>query len=127
MKNEDVLQLVEATETPQIRVGETHRFKDIWIVVVDGRLFCRQYMLGDNNGWREAFKEEPNGAIKCGDTVINVTGATPDDLDEINSKINAAYLKKYGEDFPDYPDIAKQMTGPEYMKTTTELTPVVEG
>ena len=38
MTKEEILKLVHEIETPQIRAGETHRFKNIWIVVTEGRM-----------------------------------------------------------------------------------------
>ena len=123
MKKEEVLWLANETEMPQIRAGETHRFNDIWIVVAEGRLFCRQYAFGERS-WYHAFQENPDGTIKCGDAVIEVKGVIPDDLDEINPKVNEAYLEKYTKSR--YPEIARQMTGPRYMERTMELIPIVD-
>lgn len=125
MTKEELLSLVNETEMPQIRVGETHRFNDIWVVVADGRLFCRQYSFSERS-WYHAFHENPSGAIKCGDTVVKVKGVIPDDLDEINPKINEAYLEKHANKFTRYSDIARQMTEARYMERTMELSPVID-
>ena len=124
MKMQDVLDLVDRTEMPRIRAGETHRFNDIWIVVVEDRLFCRQYSFAEKS-WYHAFQKDPRGAIKCGETVTPVRGVVPDDLDEINPRINQAYLEKYAQRFPTYPHYAREMTGPRFMASTLELVPEV--
>ena len=123
MTKNEILKLADNTETPQIRAGETHRFNDIWIVVTDGRLFCRQYSHGKKS-WYHAFLSNPKGAIKCGNTVVEIKGVVPDDLDSINSSVNAAYIEKYEKRLNHYPDIAHLMTGERFMKTTMELIPV---
>ncbi|NLS11537.1 DUF2255 family protein [Vibrio sp. SM6] len=122
MQKDEVLNLVNETKTPQIRAGETHHFNDIWMVVVDGRIFCRQYSFGKRS-WYSAFLEDPKGAIKCDDTVIDIQAQIPADLDDINSKINAAYIEKYDTRLHHYPEIAHKMTGEKYMAKTMELIP----
>lgn len=116
MNKEQVLKLVKETEYQKIRAGETHRFIDTSIVVAEDRLFVRQYSFRKRS-WYTAFLDDPNGAIKCGDTVIKVQGVVPTDLDEINPKINEAYLEKYGH-------AAQMMTGARHMASTMELIPV---
>ena len=122
MTKQQVLDLVNVTETPQIRAGTTHPFNDIWIVVVDGRLFCRQYDLAERS-WYTAFLEDPRGAIKCGDTEISVSGLVPDDLEAMNPLINAAYIAKYAGRFMRLPHYAHEMTGERFMERTMELVP----
>ena len=122
MTKRDILELVDETEMPQIRAGETHRFNDIWIVMVEGRLFCRQYDFAERS-WYQAFRRDPRGAIKCGDKVIRVRGVVPDDLDDLNPRINEAYLEKYAKRFTTYPRYAREMTGPRFMQRTLELVP----
>lgn len=120
MNKEQIIQLVRETEMPKIRSGETHRFIDIWIVTVEGRIFCRGTRSA--KGWYYAFQEEPNGAIKFGDTIIKVKGVAPDDLEAINPKVNEAYLEKYGTK---YHSIALQATEPSFMASTMEFIPIL--
>lgn len=111
------IDLVHKTNLPKIRVGD-HRFINIWIVVVENRMFCRQYEFSSES-WYHAFLKNETGAIKCGSLEFEVRGQIPEDLDEINIKINRAYIEKYGEG--EYPDTAIEMTEPPYMKKTMEL------
>ena len=97
MKHEDLVKSVNAKRVHQIRCGE-HRFIDITIVQTEGRFFVRQYKFGGRS-WYHAFLDnpskdgEPNGAMKVGDFETPVIGKVPDDLDEINPKVNKAYFK----------------------------------
>ena len=118
MNKAKVLQLVNSHQYHGLRAGDKHRFIDISIVESEGRLFVRQYSFSKRS-WYHAFQEDPNGAIKCGDTVIKVKGVIPHDLDAINPKVNQAYLDKYGS-------AASMMLGPRYMASTLELIPLVE-
>ena len=119
----DVLQLAQETDLPQIRAGSSHAFNDIWIVVAEGRLFCRQYDFSERS-WYTAFLDDPAGAAKFGETVVEVRGVVPEDLDAINPAINQAYLDKYDE-HADYPTIAREMTGARFMQRTMELVPEI--
>lgn len=121
MTKEEILKLVHEIETPEIRAGETHRFKNIWIVVTERRMFCRQYYFSENS-WYTTFLKDPGGYIKCDDTIIKVKGVIPKDLDEINPKVNDAYIEKYTKS--PFPGIARKITGPNYMERTMELIPV---
>lgn len=121
MNKDQLITLVNETEMPQIRSGETHRFIDIWIVTTEERIFCRGAMSDD--GWYYAFQNEPNGAIKFGNVIVKVKGSIPDDLDEINPKVNEGYLAKYGGK---YPRIAHQAIEPSFMASTMEFVPVLD-
>lgn len=121
---QDVLDLVDATELPKIRAGETHRFNDIWIVVADGRLFCRQYSLAARS-WYSAFLEDPRGAIQCGDEVIEVEARVPDDLDRLRSAIDEAYLDKHERRFDRFVEYAHEIVKDPYAARTMELVPVL--
>lgn len=88
-------ELVKKNNVLRIRSGETHRFVDITIVEVAGRFFVRQYKFGKRS-WYDAFLDEPNGAIKHGDTIITIEGKVPGDLDQINPLVTKAYIKKLG-------------------------------
>ncbi|PWJ44372.1 DUF2255 family protein [Sediminitomix flava] len=124
MTKDEILKLVDETKTPQIRAGETHSFNDIWMVVVDGRIFCRQYSFSERS-WYSSFLSDSKGAIKCDDKIIEVNGIIPKDLDEINEEVNKAYIEKYDNRLNHYPQIAHQMTGEKYMAKTMELIPII--
>lgn len=91
--------LVQSKKVHQIRAGKTHRFIDITIVATEGRFFVRQYKFGTKS-WYDAFLINPAGQMKIGDTIIDIEGAKPVDLDEINPKVNKAYRKLLGLIYP---------------------------
>ena len=117
MTLQEILDLVDNYQYQQIRAGETHHFTDISIVIAEGRMFCRRYSFSKRS-WYHAFQEDPNGAIRCGQTIIKVHGMIPNDLNKINPKVNKAYLKKYG-------NRASMMLGEKYMDSTLELVPIL--
>lgn len=85
---------VKAHCVHQIRSGTTHRFVDISIIEAQGRFFVRQYKFAENS-WYSAFIKEPNGEMKCGDTIIPIKGVKPKDLDKVNKSVTRAFWKKY--------------------------------
>ena len=94
MELKEISKLINSKYVHQIRAGFKHRFIDITIVEVDGRFFVRQYKFGKKS-WYHAFMNDSKGEIKIGDTVILINGKVPDDLDEINKRVNWAYHKKF--------------------------------
>ena len=87
--------LVQSKKVHQIRAGRTHRFIDITIVATEGRFFVRQYKFGTKS-WYDAFLASPDGQVKIGDTIIDIDGVKPEDLDEVNPKVNKAFRKLLG-------------------------------
>lgn len=90
---EEISKLVRAQNVLQIRSGDTHRFVDITIVEAEGRFFVRQYKFGERS-WYHAFLENPQGAIKHGETIIPIRGVVPEDLEQINPLVTKAFIKK---------------------------------
>lgn len=97
MTIEEIPELITARRVHQIRCGD-HRFIDITIVQTEGRFFVRQYKFGKHS-WYDAFLEnqsengKPNGMMKVDSLEVPVIGKVPDDLEEVNPKINKAYRK----------------------------------
>ncbi|MFC1785204.1 DUF2255 family protein [Candidatus Neomarinimicrobiota bacterium] len=125
MTKREIIRLVHDTENPLIKAGENHNFNYIWIVVTGGRLFCRQYDLSERS-WYSTFLNNPNGYIKCGDTIIKVNGVIPNDLNQINYNINKAYIEKYANRFNSLSHYAHEMTEARFMEKTMELRPIIE-
>lgn len=90
----ELARLVNKSRVHQIRSGSTHRFIDISIVETDGRFFVRQYKFGKSS-WYHAFLREPQGEMKCGDTVFKIKGVVPENLDVVNKQVNRAFWKKF--------------------------------
>lgn len=98
MTIKELEKLVQSKKVSQIRCGD-HRFIDITIVATEGRFFVRQYKFGKRS-WYDAFLEHPEGAMKVGDVIVDIDGAVPKDLDEVNPKVNKAYKKLLGLMYP---------------------------
>ena len=126
MTKEEIIRLVNDTENPLIKAGEKHNFNYIWIVVTEGRLFCRQYDFSERS-WYSTFLNNPNGYIKCGDTIIKVKGIIPKDLNQINHNINKSYIEKYANRFNSMSHYAIEMTEARFMEKTIELIPIIKG
>ena len=124
MTKDDILKLVDSTENPLIKAGEKHRFNYIWIVVVDGRMFCRQYDLSEKS-WYATFLQNPKGYVKCNDTIIKVNGIIPKDLDDINDRINNSYLEKHAKRFTKQSNYAYEIIETSRMEKTMELIPIL--
>ncbi len=92
MTTQEISKLLKGKWVGQIRCGD-HRFIDITIVDTGGRFFVRQYKFGKRS-WYHAFLDNPDGAMKIGDTIIPIDGVVPKDLDEVNRLVNKAYFKK---------------------------------
>ena len=99
MTVQELEKLVQSKKVHQIRAGRTHRSIDITIVATEGRFFVRQYKFGAKS-WYQAFLENPDGQMKMGDTVIDIDGVKPEDLDEVNPKVNKAFRKLLGLIYP---------------------------
>jgi len=114
---EQALSCIEETITTKIRQGYTHRFIDMWMVIVDKRVFSRS-VEGTSTGWYAKFLGDKNGEIQCGDETYQIHGIVPTDVQEFNPRISEAYLTKYSTI---YPSIAKKMAGENLYKRTIEL------
>ncbi|OSY89327.1 hypothetical protein WH52_01425 [Tenacibaculum holothuriorum] len=90
--------LVQSKKVHQIRCGD-HRFIDITIVATEGRFFVRQYKFRKRS-WYDAFLVNPEGAMKIGDLEVEIKGVVPDDIDQVNPKVNKAYRKLLGLIYP---------------------------
>ena len=99
MTIQELEKLVQSKKVHQIRAGRTHRFIDITIVATEGRFFVRQYKFGTKS-WYHAFLANPDGQMKIGDTIIEIDGVKPEDLDEVNPKVNKAFRKLLGLIYP---------------------------
>ena len=69
-------------------------FLEIWMVVVDDRIFARSWGLAEKS-WYNSFLQNSTGQIKCGDKIFFIKATIPEDIKAITEKINIAYLTKY--------------------------------
>lgn len=89
---------VQSKKVHQIRCGD-HRFIDITIVATEGRFFVRQYKF-DKKSWYDAFLKHPAGQMKVGDTIVDIDGVVPKDLETVIPKVNKAYFKLHWIMYP---------------------------
>lgn len=123
MEQDDILAYIRENNLIGIRGGSTPRgFLNIWMVVVDGRIFARSWGL-QTRSWYTAFLAEGVGAIQCGEQQIAVLGKIPQDLDALGEKINLAYLQKYTSEHNR--PYAQGICTPEHMATTLEIVPIL--
>lgn len=72
-------------------------FLEIWMVVVDNRIFARSWGLAEKS-WYNIFLKNSEGQLQCGDLIVNVNAIVPTDMDELTEGINNAYLTKYNSE-----------------------------
>ena len=95
-------------------------FLNIWMVEVEGRFFSRSWNKS-NRSWFTEFLNTGIGQIKFDNKVIDVGGKQLSPDDQLQEKIDLAYLKKY--DQQDNIFYAKGITQPEYAHYTMEFFP----
>lgn len=119
MFDKDLYEYLNTHTRIEIKGGlDRPTFLPIWMVNVNGRLFSRSWNKSDRS-WFTEFIATGRGQIKYGDKIINVVGYKIDSNDEINKKIDAAYLQKYTK--PENIPYAKGITQPEYANYTMEF------
>jgi hypothetical protein len=72
-------------------------FLDIWMVVVDNRIFARSWGFAERS-WYNTFMKNPEGQIKCGERIFHIQATIPKDNSDMTERINHAYLAKYNSD-----------------------------
>ena len=120
MTKEKYLVSAKKVKIPQIKVGDYPRYADIWVVVVDGRVFCRQFTK-NKKGWYAALLQNPEATLKFDDLEFKILGKIPADNEALTGKINKAYIKKYGRSFSWLAIIAWLMTTKNHSSRTMEL------
>lgn len=119
MFDKDLYEYLNTHTRIEIKGGmERPAFLPIWMVNVNGRLFSRSWNKSEKS-WFTEFLRTGRGQIKYGDKIVNVSGQKIDSEDEINKKIDAAYLQKYTQ--PENIPYAKGITQPEYANYTMEF------
>lgn len=95
MNKDRALDYINTHNLAEIKAGNQRTtFLEIWMVTVNDRIFARSWGLAEKS-WYHTFLEDPEGQIRCGEEIFNIQGLVPDDLKELTSDINAAYLTKY--------------------------------
>lgn len=95
MNKTSAIEFINNNYLTGIKAGlERPGFLDIWMVVVEDRIFARSWGFAERS-WYNTFLQNPNGQIKCGDAVFAIKAVVPKDNDVMTEKINNAYLTKY--------------------------------
>lgn len=91
---QELLAYIKGNTLIGIKGGASDRaFLDIWMVVVDRKIFARSWGMSSRS-WFTAFCEQGVGQIKFGNQVVDVAGKTIVDS-ETNASISKAYKAKY--------------------------------
>lgn len=114
------IKAAESTRIAQIKVGDHPRFTNIWVVTINGRVFCRN-STGKQGGWFMTLLNNPNATIKLNNTEFQVTGKKPLDLNVVVPSINKAYKTKYGKGINMDTIMAYQFIRKKYWDKTIEL------
>lgn len=93
-------------------------FLEIWMVVVDNRIFARSWGLAEKS-WYNSFLQDPQGQIQCGNLIVNISAIVPTDDDELTEAINNAYLTKYNSEHNI--EYAKGIIKTEHIEKTLEF------
>jgi hypothetical protein len=88
------LEALERARILGVRAGTRHRYTNVWVVVVERRVFVRSWN-GDERGWFRAFLAEPRGRIRVGTREIAVRGIRTRSP-RLRAAVTAAYAAKYG-------------------------------
>jgi hypothetical protein len=115
----DIVAALHDGKSLAIKVGTTHRFIGIWVVVVQGRVFVRSWSVKPT-GWYRAFLQGPRGFIRLGDRAIPVI-AVRTRSGRLRDAVDEAYLEKYAT--PGALKYARDLGSPKSRATTIELRP----
>lgn len=119
MNKKSVLDFIHTNNLIGIKAGpDRQSFLDIWMVVVDERIFARSWGFAERS-WYNSFLQNPDGQLKCGEKVVAIKASIPADKEMITEKINLAYLTKYnsGQNI----EYAKGIVEKEHIEKTMEF------
>jgi hypothetical protein len=89
-----VLTAIDEAKILWIRAGiRPRRFRGIWVVVVEGRVFVRSWN-DKPTGWYRAWLDDPRGAIKVGEREVRVR-ARRTRSERLRDAVDRAYAAKY--------------------------------
>jgi hypothetical protein len=116
-----VIAAADAAGIMGIRAGakSDHKFRGVWPIVVDGRLFARSWTLA-KGGWYRTFLEDPLGVIQVGDREVRIR-AIRVTSERLRDKIEDAYAAKY--DTRASQKYVRGFRTPRRRDTTTEFVP----
>jgi hypothetical protein len=105
-----------------IRAGTTHRYTNIWVVVVEGRPFVRSWN-DKPMGWYRALRSEPLGTVVLGGKRGREVPIRAELVrsERLRRSVTAAYARKY--DTPGSQKWVRGFAEPTREATTLELVP----
>ncbi|MDH6253685.1 hypothetical protein M2347_003412 [Chryseobacterium sp. H1D6B] len=116
MNKETALKYICENEITGIKAGlQRETFLEIWMVVVDNRIFARSWGFAERS-WYNSFLEDPMGQIQCGDAILSINAHIPADINDLTPQINNAYLTKYSTK-----QFAKPITDQKHAEKTMEF------
>ena len=116
-----VISAADAAGIMGIRAGakSDHKFRGVWPIVVNGRLFARSWTL-TKGGWYRTFLEDPLGVIQVGDREVRIR-AIRVKSERLRDKIEDAYAEKYATKAAQ--KYVRGFRSPRRRDTTTEFVP----
>ncbi|WP_454045830.1 DUF2255 family protein [Chryseobacterium sp. Marseille-Q8038] len=98
MNKDTALDYIQNNTIIGIKAGNQRpEFLEIWMVVVQNRIFARSWGLA-RRSWYNTFLENSAGEILCGETTYAIKALVPEDISDLTEEINQAYLTKYNSD-----------------------------
>lgn len=95
MNKDKALKYINTNNLIGIKAGlDRFHFLEIWMVVVQDRIFARSWGLAESS-WYNTFLKDSTGQIQCGETIYGIKAIIPDDIRQFTDGINQAYLEKY--------------------------------
>ena len=95
MKDKKAISYINTNNLIGIKAGkERETFLEIWMITINNRIFARSWGLAEKS-WYNKFLIENKGQIKCGENIFDIVAEVPNDLIEMEEKINLAYIQKY--------------------------------
>jgi hypothetical protein len=95
MNKKRALDYIQKNTIIGIKAGHQRlEFLEIWMVVVQNRIFARSWGLAERS-WYHTFLKDSAGEIQCGETIYPIKAIIPEDISDLTAEINQAYLTKY--------------------------------
>lgn len=117
---DDMLAAIRDSKALGVRAGiRPHRFINIWVVVVEGRVFVRSWSVKPRS-WYRTFLKDPRGAVEVAGRKMPVL-AVRTRSERLKNAIDRAYLKKYYTAWAI--KFARDLGRAKSRATTTELVP----
>ena len=95
MKNKNEINCISSNNLIGLKAGKERKtFLEIWMVVINDRSFARSWGSAEKS-WYNTFLTDPFGQIECEKSTFNIKATIPNDIKELTSRINQAYIDKY--------------------------------